>query len=168
MIFRVAAALIFTAVGAVIGFSLADRLRDDRKSCGAVGHLFQRAAFLIGSRCEDVYGVCRDMKKDEELKRLGFIQSLPNYYIAGEDFHRLWNNALDNEQNIGKEEKELLYRFGAMLGRSDKDAQLLEIRSLMSELEAVSGMRRDALVKKGRLYRAAGLLFGVMAGILVL
>lgn len=168
MIFRVAAALIFTAVGAVIGFSLADRLRDERKSCGAVGHLLQRAAFLIGSRCEDVYSVCRDLKKDTELKCLGFLQLLPNYYIAGEDFHRLWNCALDSEQNIGKEEKELLYRFGGMLGKSDKNAQLSEIHSLMSELEDVSGMRRDALVKKGRLYRVAGLLFGVMAGILVL
>lgn len=168
MIFRVAAALIFTAVGAVIGFSLADRLRDERKSCGAVGHLLQRSAFLIGSRCEDVYSICRNLKNDVELKCLRFLQVLPNYYIAGEDFHRLWSNALDEERNVGKEEKELLYRFGAMLGRSDKDAQLSEIRSLMSELDDISGMRRDALIKKGRLYRAAGLLFGVMAGILVL
>lgn len=168
MIFRVAAALIFTAVGALIGFSLADRLRDARKSCRAVGHLFQTASFLIGSRAEDVYSVCRHLKADDGLKCLGFLRLLPDGYIAGEDFHRLWNDALESDNNIGKEEKELLSRFGAMMGKSDSAAQLGEIRSLQAELEAVSGLRRDALLKKGRLYRVTGLLFGIMAGILVL
>lgn len=168
MIFRVAAALAFTAVGAVIGFSLADRLRSVRKTCGAVGHMFQSAAFLIGTRHEDVYGICRHFKNDDELKCLTSLKFLPDKYIAGEDFHELWYRAIETETNVGKEEKELLYRFGAMLGKSDSDAQIGEIRALLLELDSISGMRRDDLLKKGRLYRIAGLLFGVMAGILVL
>lgn len=168
MIIRVAAAVFFTAAGAVIGFSLADRLREERKSCGAIGHLFQSASFLIGSRYEDVYGICNRLKSDSELKKLTFLQHLPNEYRAGEDFHLSWKNALDNEKNLAADEKELLYRFGEILGKSDSSSQLSEICCLQKELEALSELRREAFVKKGRLYRAAGVLFGVMAGILVL
>lgn len=168
MIIRVAAAFFFTAAGAVIGFSLADRLREERRSCGAVGHLLQSATFLIGSRYEDVYGVCKCLKNDNELKRLAFLQNLPDEYKAGEDFHLLWRKALDSEKNLASDEKELLYRFGEILGKSDSSSQLSEIRCIQKELESLSELRREALVKKGRLYRAAGVLFGVMAGILVL
>ena len=60
MIFRIAAALAFTAIGGIIGFSLSDKLRSAKKNCRAVDHLLQRASFLIGSRSEDVYTICRD------------------------------------------------------------------------------------------------------------
>lgn len=168
MIFRVAAALIFTAIGALIGFSLTDRLRSAKKSCNGVEHLFRRAIFIIGTRGEDVYGLCRSLKNDEQLKCLAFLQKLPQEYKSGEDFHALWRNALDSEQNICAEEKELLYRFGEILGRSDSASQIAQINGFMTELEQLSTMRREQLLKKGRLYRGAGLLFGIMAGILVL
>lgn len=168
MIFRVAAAIIFTAIGAIIGFSLTDRLRSAKKSCNGVEYIFRKGIFLIGTRGEDVYGFCRNLKADEQLKYLKFLQKLPEEYRAGEDFHHLWQNALDGEQNVGKEEKELLYRFGDILGRSDSASQVAQINGFLKELEHLSNMRRDELMKKGRLYRGAGLLFGIMAGILVL
>ncbi len=168
MIFRVATALIFTAIGGIIGFSLTDRLRNAKKSCNSVEHIFQRGIFLIGSRGEDVYGFCRSLKADEQLKNLRFIQKLPDEYKANEDFHQLWRIALDSEQNLCNEEKELLYRFGEILGRSDGQSQVAQIKGFLNELEQLSIMRHNELLKKGRLYRGAGLLFGIMAGILVL
>lgn len=168
MIFRIAAALAFTAIGGIIGFSLSDKLRSAKKNCRAVDHLLQRASFLIGSRSEDVYTICRELKADSELKNLRFLQLLPDRYIAGENFHICWENALDSEENIGDEEKEILLGFGAVLGKSDSAAQISAINGLRQELEALTAVRREDLVKKGRLYRTAGLLFGVMAGILVL
>lgn len=168
MIFRVVAALLFTAVGAIIGFSLTDRLRRAKKSCNAVEHLLRRTIFIIGTRREDVYGLCRNIKNDENLKCLSFLQKLPDEYRTGEDFHIMWRTALDDENYIGGEEKEILYRFGEILGRSDSASQIAQINGFIRELEQLSALRRQELLKKGMLYRGAGLLFGIMAGILVL
>lgn len=168
MIFRVVAALLFTAVGTVIGFSLTDRLRSAKKSCSSVEHLLRRSIYIIGMCREDVYGLCRNLKSDENLKCLKFLQKLPDEYRAGEDFHTIWRKSLESENNIGGEEKEILYRFGEILGRSDSASQISQINGFLKELEQLSQLRRQELLKKGRLYQGAGVLFGIMAGILIL
>ena len=98
----------------------------------------------------------------------GFINFLPDEYRFGEDFHRQWENAIDKGFGGNSEERELLMRFGEILGRSDSAAQLKAIQNLERELEAVENLRNEALLKKGRFYRGTGILFGIMAGILVL
>ena len=168
MMFRVAAAIIFTAVGGVIGYSLADRLREAKRVCGSIKHLFHTAEFIICRRGEDVYSFCRSLKGDKQLSCLGFINFLPDEYRFGEDFHRQWENAIDKGFCGNSEERELLMRFGEILGRSDSAAQLKAIQNLEKELEAVENLRNEALLKKGRFYRGTGILFGIMAGILVL
>ncbi len=168
MIFRVAAALIFTAIGGFIGYSLADRLREAKRVCGGIKQLFHTAEFIICRRGDDVYSFCRNLKGDKQLYCLGFIHLLPDEYRFGEDFHRQWENAIEKGFGGNSEERELLLRFGEVLGRSDSAAQLKAIHNLERELEAVECQRSEALLKKGRLYRGTGLLFGIMAGILVL
>lgn len=168
MIFRIGAALLFTAVGGIVGYSLADRLRDARNICTAIEQLLQLAEFNIGRRGDDVYTFCRRLKKDKQLTCLGFIELLPVEYTFGQNFHILWKNAVESGFTGNREERELLLRFGEMLGRSDAATQLGTIGTFRTELQAISEQRYEALHKKGRLYRGTGLLFGIMAGILVL
>ncbi|MDE5855121.1 MAG: stage III sporulation protein AB [Ruminococcus sp.] len=165
---RIIAALAFTSAGGIMGFSMADKLKEARKICDDISSLFQRASFLIGYRCDDVYAVCRNLKADSEFKNLTFLQYLPDEYTVSEDFHICWNKALELQKNLGKEEKELLMYFGSVLGKSDVDGQLSSISEIQKELERISAIRLENLHKKGRLYRSTGLLFGVMAGILVI
>lgn len=166
--FRIIAAFAFTSAGGIIGFSMADKLKEARKICDDISSLFQRASFLIGYRCDDVYAVCRNLKSDSGFKDLTFLQYLPDEYTVGEDFHCCWNQALESQKNLGKEEKELLAYFGSVLGKSDVDRQLSSISEIQKELERIYAVRLENLQKKGRLYRTTGLLFGVMAGILVI
>lgn len=168
MIFRVGAAVLFTVIGGVIGYSLADRLREARNICVSIGQIFRSAEYIICRRGDDVYSFCRSLKEEKQFTCLGFVNFLPDEYKSGEDFHKLWRDAVESGFYGNKEEKELLIRFGEILGRADCSAQLSEIYDLERELEAIMVLRRDALLKKGRLYRGTGLLFGVMAGILVL
>lgn len=168
MIFRIGAALLFTAVGGVIGYSLADRLREAKRICIGIEQLFTSAEFIIGRRGDDVYGFCRSLKRDKQLSCLGFIRYLPDEYRFGENFHKQWRSAVDHGFHGNKEEKDLLLRFGDILGRSDSEAQLSAIHNFQRELDEITEQRREALLKKGRLYRGTGLLFGIMAGILVL
>lgn len=168
MMFRILSALALTAVGGFAGFSMADKLREARTICEEIGCLFRQSAFFITYRHDDVYLICRNFKSDNELKHLTFLQNLPENYSVGEDFRKMWDNALASQKNIGENERELLVHFGGILGKSDAQSQAEAIARLMKELDRIIEIRTENLLKKGRLYRSAGLLFGVMAGIIVI
>lgn len=168
MIFRIFSALILTSIGGIIGFSMADKLRESRRICEEIDHLFQQTAFFITYRQDDVYTICRNLKSDPELKHLTFLKNLPDCYNTGEDFRRLWTDALESQKNISGEELEILVHFGCILGKSDAQSQAESISGLQKELSRITEIRTENLLKKGRLYRSAGLLFGIMAGILVI
>lgn len=168
MIFRIAAAIIFTAVGGLIGCSLAEKLREKRRICAAIEHLFQRVKILLNRKSEDVFAICRELKSDSSLKSLKFIRRLPERFSAGENFRGSWRMSLEDDESTGQEERELLFRLGEILGSSDSASQIEAISGLQEELRKIDDIHRENLIKKGRLYRAAGLLFGVMAGILIL
>lgn len=168
MILRFLAAVSFTMIGGIVGFSMADKLNQSRKICGEIGYLFQRTSFFITYRQDDVYTICRSLKSDSELKNLTFIAELPECYRTGEDFRQLWDSAVRSQKNIDNEEAELLLHLGAVLGKSNAESQAEAIAGLTAELERITQIRTENLLKKGRLYRSAGLLFGVMAGIIVI
>lgn len=168
MIFRIFSALILTAIGGITGFSMADKLSESRRICEEISHLFRQTAFFITYRQDDIYTICRKLKTDNELKHLTFLQNLPDCYHTGEDFRRLWNDALESQKNLSGEEAELLAHFGGILGKSDAQSQAESISAFQKELDRITEIRTENLLKKGRLYRSAGLLFGVMAGILVI
>ncbi|MDO4862741.1 MAG: stage III sporulation protein AB [Ruminococcus sp.] len=167
MLLRLAASAAFAVAGGMVGFALADKLRREQRLCAVIGCLLRRAAFLVGYRCDDVYAVCAELKRDSELAPLTFLQSLPESYESGADFRDCWEKAVKS-QRYGSEEEAVLLRLGNIIGRSDSASQLDSIRALEVTLGEVEARRRENYLRKGRLYRSVGLLFGVMAGILVI
>ncbi len=168
MVLRIFSALIFTAIGGIIGFSMADKLNESCVICEEIGELFRQTVFFITYRQDDIYAICRKLKSDNELKHLTFLRNLPENYNTGEDFRELWSNAVESQKNLDTEENSLLMHFGCILGKSDAQSQAESISALQKELERIMSIRRENLLKKGRLYRSTGLLFGIMAGILVI
>ena len=71
-------------------------------------------------------------------------------------------------QQMRSEERDILLRLGDILGKSDCSAQRSAIDAMNTELAEISSRRSEILLRKGRLYRSAGILFGIMAGILVI
>ena len=167
MLLRFAASAAFVVAGGMIGFTLADKLRREQRLCSVIGCLLRRTAFLVGYRCDDVYSVCAELKRDSELAPLTFLQSLPESYDGGADFRECWENAV-RAANICTDEESICLRLGAIIGRSDSASQVTSIRSLEVNLAEIEKRRSEAYLRKGRLYRSVGLLFGVMAGILVI
>lgn len=165
---RILSAAALTAAGGFAGFFMADKLCEARTICEEIGCLFRRSAFFVTYKQADVYAICRNFKSDNELKHLAFLQNLPDCYSAGEDFRKMWDTALASQKNIGTDERELLAHFGSILGKSDAKSQADAISGLIKELDRIMEIRTENLLKKGRLYRSAGLLFGVMAGIIVI
>ena len=164
---RFIASATFAVAGGMVGFALADQLRRDQKLCTVIGCLLRRTAFLVGYRSDEVYAVCAELKRDTELAPLTFLQSLPDSYEGGRDFRACWENAVKS-QDFGSDEEEILLRLGTVIGRSDSVSQLDSIHALEIALAEIENCRRETYLQKGRLYRSVGLLFGVMAGILVI
>lgn len=167
MLVKLTASIFFITIGGVVGFSLADKLRSERRICNELAHLLQRTSFLIGYRADDVYSVCSELKRDSELRGLSFLGALPERFEVGSDFRKCWNEAVSS-QSFQSEERDILLRLGAVLGKSDRQSQVESIRQLQTELAALTEKRSSDYLRKGRLYRSVGLLFGVMAGILVI
>ncbi|MCM1529598.1 MAG: stage III sporulation protein AB [Alistipes sp.] len=165
---RLAAAVIFTAVGGIIGGAMADKLRRGCRRLSDIQHLLGSVGYWVGSREDDVYTVCRRIKCENILHDVSFISELPDSYTAGENFHSRWNSAVQESRELAESEKEVLTELGRILGSGDKESQLNSIKALEREAERLRNMQNDLLAKKGKLYTSAGLLFGVMAGILAI
>ena len=73
-----------------------------------------------------------------------------------------------SEGNLPEDEQRILLAFGEMIGTSDLQGQLTSISGFEAELDTLEKRRKEDFLRKGRLYRSAGTLFGVMAGILVI
>lgn len=165
---RLAAAVIFIAIGGSIGAAMADKLRRGCKRLSEIQHLLGRVSYWIGSREDDVYAVCRRIKKENVLPGISFARRLPDSYSSGENFHSRWVAAVQESHDLEEGEKELLAELGRILGSGDKASQLNSIKALERETEQLRNEQNDQLAKKGKLYTSAGLLFGIMAGILAI
>ncbi|MCR4888434.1 MAG: stage III sporulation protein AB [Ruminococcus sp.] len=167
MLIRILAAAMFTAAGCFAGMTFSDKLRSQQKVCGALIYLLQRVKFLVCYRCDDIYEVCRNLRADDELKVFSFVGRLPDSYGHNCDFRNIWENEVRSE-NIPEKEMDILLQLGTVLGRSDRESQSAAIDQLITEAEALSVLRRENYIKKSGLYRSAGLLMGLMAGIIVI
>ena len=58
--------------------------------------------------------------------------------------------------------------FGNFFGTSDIEGQLTSIDSSLERLHEIQKVRCEDYKRKGKLYRSIGMLFGVMAGIIVI
>lgn len=168
MLLRVIAALMFAAAGAVGGFSRADALKSDLELCRETVELLRKSSILIRFQGLNVYELSARFRTSADLRRLTFLNDLPDGFSEGENFHELWKSAVSCQGNIPEEERRLLMNFGEIIGTSDIAGQLASIEAITAELEAVEIRRRDDYIRKSRLYRSTGTLLGVMAGILII
>ncbi len=163
---RIIAALMFTFAGAFAGGAFSFRLRERRELCRSIGLLLDEAAVGIRCRGADVYELSRIFRRDTGLSGLTFLNGLPECFEPGQDFRGQWQEAL-TQQELPDEERQLLAEFGDSLGKSDAEGQLSVIEGLKERLRRITVSREEAYSQKGRMYRSVGVLFGVMAGILV-
>lgn len=168
MILKVLSALAVTLIGGIIGAVQADKLSESRKNCTEIGEMLHRTVFSIEYRNDDVYAICRQLKSDPNLSRLTFLQKLPEEYVCGQDFREMWNQAVISQKNLGEDEKEVLFRCGGIIGKSDTGGQIAMLGELQEKIRKIEEQRSETALKKGRLYRSAGLLFGIMAGIITI
>ena len=164
MLLRLMSAVMFVLAGAAAGTAGSQRLRRNRELCREIGCVLRNTSVYIRCMGLDVYHLVRRLRGNCSLS---FIDRLPDSFQEGQNFHRCWHEALSCEE-LPDEERGLLEELGRTIGTSDVSGQLSAISAREEELRQLEKKRAEAYLQKGRMYRSIGVLFGVMAGILVI
>ena len=88
-------------------------------------------------------------------------------YMKDLEVNLAWNNAVDEETKINKEDKEILKMFGKLLGKTDKKGQISEIDLSLNFIE---NQIQKAEVEKNRnskLFKVLGVLIGIGITIII-
>lgn len=98
---------------------------------------------------------------------LDFVIEMAEFSEHEPDIHKVWRKAVKNS-SMGNKEKEIMILFGDMLGTSDINGQISAIEIYKKRLENLYEELEREYGSKGRMYRSAGVLIGIMAGIILL
>jgi len=160
---RLVSAFMFVLAGGVFGLSKSEKLKADIEYCRKTADLMELCIFCIRYRGLDVYEVCREIKKSVKMD---FAENLPECYSPSENFHQQWKNAVCSQKDLSQ--NDYLLRLGEILGTSDTEGQVSAIDALKSEVRKELDLRKQVFLQKNRFYISIGILFGLMAGILVI
>lgn len=152
--------------GTVIGFSAADSLKKRRDTTRLLRSLIIELSVSIRFRALDLYEIIRFLKSERSLDGLGFIKDLPSEYTPTDNFHEIWQTAVEKDTSLKSEEKHILLELGAALGTSDIDGQMSVIEAASERIASLEKKLESDYFDKSRLYRSMGILFGIMAGII--
>lgn len=165
---RIAAALMFTAAGGVFGFSRSEQLRSRTEICRQSGELLRVCQFHIRYDGADVYEMSAMLKRSDTFGRLTFLRHLPESFQPDISFFSQWESALAVQSELPDEERDILLRFGGLIGSTDPEGQIKSIDALLDELSRLEERRTEEYLRKGRLCRSLGLLTGILAAVLVM
>lgn len=166
--FDIGAFFCLFAVGTVIGASLSDRLRILRNYDRSLMTMMNQISVMIRYQALDVYEITTALRQLPACAELHFLKLLPAQYEPSQDFHQVWKEAVQSDKMLGNEETGLLLEFGCSFGMSDAEGQLSSLEAALASLSVIEKRRSEEYAKKGKLYRSVGMLFGVMAGIIVI
>jgi stage III sporulation protein AB len=121
---------------------------------------------VLGNAFEKVY------KTGKSEVREFFYQTIKNLENnSGYGACKAWEKAvMDNikRTSLNKEDEEILLQFGRILGSTDKDGQISNIRHLMSQLKLQEQKAEEMRKKNETMYRKLGLLGGIAIVIVLL
>lgn len=81
-------------------------------------------------------------------------------YMTKNNVNIAWNNAVDEETKISKEDKDILKMFGKLLGKTDKKGQISEIDLSLNFIEKQIQKAESEKNKNAKLYKSLGVLIG--------
>ncbi len=103
---------------------------------------------------------------EETSKSYEILSFIKNIETDG-NIHNSWKNAVLGSV-MGNEEKEIMILFGNSLGTTDINGQISTIKVYRKRLENLYKKISEEYSSKGRMYRSAGVLIGIMAGIMLI
>ncbi|MGN0620688.1 MAG: stage III sporulation protein AB [Porcipelethomonas sp.] len=156
--------MIFTAFSWA-GFSFSTALRRKTERLENERKLTEDLSTLIRYRALTLREIVSQLSDNPSYKKMGFI-----IYTAGSDrfvpFPEAWEKGVQKDTELSRMEKDILIKMGYELGKTDMEGQLAALSLYGGQLEKRLSEENEKYLKKGKMYRSLGVLFGAMAGIL--
>lgn len=122
------------------------------------------------SKIEFTYEPIKDIL-DEISKTVYFdeenIFRKTNKYMEFLDVSQAWRKAIEEENKINTEDKEILKQFGKLLGKTDKKGQISEIELSLNFTQSQIEKAEYAKRKNTKLYKSLGSLIGLGIAIIL-
>lgn len=88
-------------------------------------------------------------------------------YMNSLDLREAWNRAIEEEEKITKEDKDILKMFGKLLGKTDKKGQISEIDLSINFVDKQIQKAELEKSKNSKLYKSLGFLIGMWIAIII-
>lgn len=171
MIVKLIGAVVLTGATSLIGFSLAadcsKRPRALRELQALMQMLENEMAYLSNLLSEAFIRIYRGTDSDTAIL---FREAADNLGENGTTAAEAWEKAIEGNYaklSLNKEDKAILMTFGKMLGNSDLEGQLNNIRLITSQLKLQELKAEEIKSKNEKMYRSLGVLSGLAIAIVL-
>ncbi|MCX7923270.1 MAG: stage III sporulation protein SpoIIIAB [Clostridia bacterium] len=125
-------------------------------------------SFLSNLLTEAFEKICRS--SDSEVANI-FKQTVLNLKSQNINASQAWESAVKDvikKTSLNKEDEEILISFGKMLGNSDLEGQIKNIRLTVNQLKMQEQKAEDNRKRNEKMYRSLGVLGGLAIVIILL
>lgn len=171
MLIKIIGAAALICATSLIGFSMAadcsKRPRTLRELQALLQMLENEISYLSNLLSEAFYRIYEGSKSEAAVL---FKAAAENLESSGVTADQAWEDAVEDnfsKLSLNKEDKAVLVSFGKMLGNSDLEGQLNNIKLITSQLKLQELKAEEMKRKNEKMYRSLGVLSGLAIAILL-
>jgi stage III sporulation protein AB len=171
MIIKFLGAVVLISATSLIGFSLANdcskRPRALRELQTLLLMLENEISYLSNLLSEAFNRIYEGTNSDTAIL---FSEAAKNLSTNGVTADSAWEKSIEENYaklSLNKEDKAILITFGKMLGNSDLDGQLNNIKLMSSQLKLQELKAEEMRLKNEKMYRSLGVLGGLAITIIL-
>jgi len=171
MIIKFLGAAVLISATSFIGFSLAANCSKRPRSLRELQSLLQmlenEISYLSNLLSEAFYRIYEGTNSETAIL---FNEAAKNLGTNGVTADAAWEKAIEENYeklSLNKEDKAILLTFGKMLGNSDLEGQLSNIKLISSQLKLQELKAEEMKQKNEKMYRSLGVLSGLAIAIVL-
>ncbi len=165
MLIKIIGAAALIGATSLIGFSLAADCSKRPRTLRELQALFQMFENEISYLSNLLYEAFLRIYQNSNLTAaIIFKAAAENLKAGGVSADKAWENAVNENYlklSLSREDKEVLVTFGKMLGSSDLEGQLNNIKLVSSQLKLQETKSEEMKRKNEKMYRSLGVLSGL-------
>lgn len=123
---------------------------------------FQNALIMFKSKLEFTYEPIKNIFED--ISKIIYKQKdniFEKVIKSEKDIYISWKEAVQEEKNFSKEDKEIIEMIGKLLGKTDLDGQVNEINLGLNLVEKQISFAESERQKNVKLYKTMGIVCGI-------
>ena len=151
-------------IAAYIGNLISRKYKNRVKELKSFKETFNILESKIKFTYEPLGDIFEDIANIYEKNNINLFFKTTSNNMKKYDLKTSWDNAIElNKQNFNlkNEDLNIIKNMGNMLGKTDVDGQLSEIKLNMSFLDTQIALAEDECKKNEKMYRSLGTIFGL-------